>query len=120
MGCSANFGINWKFVWTVQPTGQKKVQGRNAIDALTKDFLPSYDKLLVALSPILESILPAPHQSSPTPHGFSSDRWTVHSTLHGNRSFITLFIVLSGVISFHSTPPHHIVVRYILILLFLK
>jgi len=39
--CSPNFGINWKFVWTKQPTGQKKVQGRNTINALTKDFLPS-------------------------------------------------------------------------------
>jgi hypothetical protein len=71
---AANMGFNWKLVWSVQPVGQKKVEGRNAIDALTQDFLPSYDKLLVALCHILESILPraAPHQSSPTPHGFSS------------------------------------------------
>jgi len=83
---------------TKQPTGQKKVQGRNEINALTKDFLPSYDKLLVALCPILESIPPAPHQSSPPRHGFSSDRWTVHPTLHGNRSFIALSIILSEAI----------------------
>jgi len=64
MGCSANFGINWQFVWTVQPVGQRKVRARDAINALTQDFLPSYDKLLVALCPILESILPrtAPEQ----------------------------------------------------------
>jgi hypothetical protein len=113
MGCSANFGINWQFAWTVQPGGRKKVQGRNAINALTPDFLPSYDVLLVALCPILESILPrtAPEQS--TPHGFSSFRLTVHPTLHGNRSFITLFMILSGAISFHSTPPHHIVIHFI-------
>ena len=57
VGCSANFGINWQFVWTVHPVDEKKVQGKNAISALTQDFLPSYDKMLGALCPILESIL---------------------------------------------------------------
>jgi len=41
--------------------------GEECVNALTKDFLPSYDKLLVALCPILESILPriAPEQPIP-------------------------------------------------------
>lgn len=80
MCCSANFGINWQFVWTVQPVSQKNVQGRNAINALTQDFLPNYDKLLVALCPILESILPrtAPEQPNTARISFFSVGSTPH------------------------------------------
>jgi hypothetical protein len=86
------------------------------MNAVTYDVLPSYDILLVPLSPTLESILPrtAPEQPNAARIFFLVD------TLHGNRSYFTLYMILSGAISFHLTPPHHIVIGYILILLFLK
>jgi hypothetical protein len=115
MGCSANVGINWQFVWTVQPTGQEKVQGRNVINAVTKDFLPSYDKLLVALCPILESLLARTALELPNTARiffFSLDN-TPHLAWKPKLHYPVM--ILSGAISFHSAPPHHILIRCVLI-----